>query len=152
MTAKMDGDKLVVTMKDIYLSDGKGQGMEMRFTMKYLGKKSKLIEGWDVTLDDDEVYAMSNAMVGGSCVEADEMLYGDYGGKEWGKGAFTAARIKDGKLEDKTVITENTKVRCISIYDGDVYGNIDNEKIIKVKAGEAENRTSLYGSLPTICR
>ena len=58
--------------------------MEMKFTMKYLGKKSKLIEGWDVTLDDDEIYAMSNAMVGGACVEADGMLYGDYGGKEWG--------------------------------------------------------------------
>ena len=146
MTAKMDGDKLVVTMKDTYLSDGKEQGMEMRFTMKYLGKKSKLIEGWDVTLDDDEVYAMSNAMVGGSCVEADGMLYGDYGGKEWGKGAFTAARIKDGKLEDKTVIAENTKVRCLSVYDGDVYGTLDNEKIIKVKAGETKAETLYTGA------
>lgn len=85
MNAKLDGDKLIVTVKETYLSDGKEQGMEMKFTMKYLGKKSKLIEGWDVTLDDDEIYAMSNAMVGGACVEADGMLYGDYGGKEWGK-------------------------------------------------------------------
>lgn len=146
MNAKLDGDKLIVTVKETYLSDGKEQGMEMKFTMKYLGKKSKLIEGWDVTLDDDEIYAMSNAMVGGACVEADGMLYGDYGGKEWGKGAFTAAKIKDGKLKDKTVIAKDTKASCLSVYDGDVYGILDKEKIVKVKAGKTKAETLYTGT------
>ena len=134
MNAKLDGDKLIVTMKETYLSDGKEQGMEMKFTMKYLGKKSKLIEGWDVTLDDDEIYAMSNAMVGGACVEADGILYGDYGGKEWGKGAFTAAKIKDGKLKIRPSSPKDTKASCLSVYDGDVYGILDKEKIVKSKS------------------
>lgn len=146
MTAKLDGDRLVVTFTESYTSDDKEQIMEMNFIMKYLGKKSRLVEGWDVTLDDDEVYDMSNAMVGGAFVEADGMLYGDYGGKESGKGAFTAAKIKDGNLEDKTIVVKNAKVSCLSVYDGDVYGILDNEKIVKIEAGKTKAKTLYEGT------
>lgn len=146
MTATLDGDKLIVTAKESYQSDGKEMITEMKFTMKYLGKKSKVVEGWDITLDDDEVYAMSNAMAGGGCVEADGILYGDYGGSEWGKGAFTAAKIKDGQLEDKTVIVKNAKASCLSVYEGDVYGILDNEKIVKTEAGQTKAKTLYEGT------
>ena len=146
MTAKLDGEKLIVNMKEAYMSGDEEVSMEMKFTMKYLGKKSKLVEGWDVTLDDDEIYAMSNYMAGmGAFVEADGMLYGDYGGKEWGKGAFTVAKIKDGKLEDKEIIAKNAKATCLSVYDGYVYGTIDFEKIVKIKAGETKMETIYEG-------
>lgn len=146
MTAKLDSGKLIINVKETYMSGDEEVSMEMKFTMKYLGKKSKLVEGWDVTLDDDEIYAMSNYMAGmGAFVEADGMLYGDYGGKEWGKGAFTVARIKDGKLEDKEIIAKNAKATCLSVYDGYVYGIIDYEKIVKIKAGDTKMETLYEG-------
>ena len=143
MAAKLDGDKLTVTVTETYQSDGNEQSMEMIFTMKYLGKESRLVEGWDVTLDDDEVYAMSNAMMGGSCIETDGILYGDYGGEKWGQGSFTAARIKDGNLEDHTILAKDAKVSNLSVYDGDIYGIFDFNKIIKVEGGKTEV-TTLY--------
>ena len=42
MTAKLDGEKLIVNMKEAYMSGDEEVSMEMKFTMKYLGKKSKL--------------------------------------------------------------------------------------------------------------
>ena len=81
----------------------------------------------------------------GAFVEADGMLYGDYGGKEWGKGAFTVAKIKDGKLEDKEIIAKNAKATCLSVYDGYVYGIIDYEKIVKIKAGDTKMETLYEG-------
>lgn len=138
MTARLEGENLIINIKESYSSDGKEQVMEMKFTMKYAGKKSRLVKGWDVTLSDDEVYAMSNAMAGGSFVEADGILYGDYGGREWGAGSFTAAKINDGKLENKTVVEKNTKASCLSVYDGHVYGILDGDRIVRVEAGKTE--------------
>lgn len=147
MTAKLDSGKLIINVKETYMSGDEEMIMDMKFTMKYLGKKSKLVEGWDVTLDNDEIYAMSNFMAGtGAFVEADGMLYGDYGGKEWSKGAFTAAKIKDGKLEDKEVIAKNAKVANLFAFDGYVYGTIDFEKIVKIKAGETKMETLYEGA------
>lgn len=146
MAAKLDGETLTVTVTETYLSDGVERSTEMIFTMKYLGKESRLIEGWDVTFDDHDVYAMSNFMVGGLCVEMDGMLYGDYGGDEWGEGAFTVAKIKEGKLEEPTVITENAKVSYLSIYDDDIYGILDNSRIIKLKDGKAKVQTLYEGT------
>ena len=82
MTAKLDGKKLIIRSEDTYQSDGKDMTMEMEFIMKYLGKKSRVMDGWDVTLSDDEVYAMSNFVAEGRFVAADGLLYGDYGGKK----------------------------------------------------------------------
>ena len=146
MMAKLDGEKLIVTVSETYLSDDEEQTMEMIFTMKYLGKQSKLVEGWDVNLDDDQVYAMSNFMAGGLCVAMDDMLYGDYGGNEWGEGAFTVAKIKDGNLEEPSIITENVKVSYLSVYDDDVYGIFDNNKIIRVEGGKTEVQTLYEGT------
>lgn len=143
--AKLDGEKLVVSMEEIYQSDGKDQTTEMVFTMKYAGKKSRIIEGWDITLEGDDVYDMSNAMIGGMCVEVNGMLYGDYGGKEWGGGAFTAAKIKDGKLEEPVVVAEGVNALHLSEYDGDIYGIFDYEKIIKVEGGKTEVETIYEG-------
>lgn len=145
MKAKLEGEKLIVSLKEVYQSNGADQSMEMIFTMKYLGKKSGLIEGWDITLEDDEIYDMSNAMVGGMCVEVDGMLYGDYGGKDWGEGAFTAAKIKDGELEDPVVIAEGVNAFYLSEYDGDVYGIYDFNKIIKVEGGKTKAETVYEG-------
>lgn len=146
MTAKLDSGRLIINVKETYMSGDEEMVMDMKFTMKYLGKKSKIVEGWDVTLDNDEIYAMSNFMAGtGAFVEADGMLYGDYGGKEWSKGAFTAAKIKDGKLEDKEVIAKNAKVANLCAFDGYVYGTIDFEKIVKIKAGETKMETLYKG-------
>ncbi|MDO4393073.1 MAG: DUF5050 domain-containing protein [Bacillota bacterium] len=146
MTAKLDGEKLIITVEETYKSDDKDQSMVMEFTMKYTGKKSKLIEGWNVVLNDEEVYAMSNAMIEGSFVEADGMLYGDYGGDEWGKGAFMVAKIKGDKLKDKTIIAKDTKVSNLSVYDGNVYGILDSEKIIKVEVGKTKTETIYKGT------
>ena len=82
MTAKLDGKKLIIRSEDTYQSDGKDMTMEMEFIMKYMGKKSRVMDGWDVTLSDDEVYAMSNFVADGRFVAADGLLYGDYGGKK----------------------------------------------------------------------
>lgn len=146
MTAKLDGDKLIVTVTETYLSDNEEMTTEMIFTMKYLGKKSVLVEGWDVVFDDNEVYAMSNFMVGGLCVETDGMLYGDYGGEEWGEGEFTVAKIKKGDLEEASVIAENAKASYLSVYDDDVYGLLDNNKIIKVENGTTKAQTLYEGT------
>lgn len=145
MTAELDGESLIVTVTETYESDGKEQNTQLIFKMNYLGKKSRLIEGWDVVLDEREVYDMSNAMAGGLCIEADEMLYGDYGGNEWGKGAFTAAKIIDGKLADHTVIAKYVNVFHLNEYNGDIYGIFDYNKIIKVEGGKTEVETVYEG-------
>lgn len=46
MTAKLDGEKLIIRSEDTYQSDGKDMTMEMEFIMKYLGKKSRVMDGW----------------------------------------------------------------------------------------------------------
>ncbi len=143
ISAKLNGDNLIITIKESYSSNGETQIMEMEFTMNYLGEKSKVVEGWDVKPTNDEIYAMSNAMVGGCFVESGGLLYGDYGGKEWGTGAFTAAKLSGSKLGEMTVIEKNTKASSLSVYDGNVYGILDNNRIVKVEAGKTE-ATTLY--------
>ena len=138
LSAKLEDDQLIMIIKETYSSNGKKQDMEMQFTMKYIGKKSTLVKGWDVTFDDEDVYSMSNAMSDGECIEVDGMLYGNFGGKDWGQGAFMCATINDNNLDDKTIIKKNVKVTNLTYYDGSIYGIFDNKKIIKLEAGETE--------------
>ena len=145
MNAKLDGEKLIISTKETYYNNDVEETSEIDFTMKYLGDKSRLIDGWDVKLSDEEVYAMSNALSGGGCIEVDGMLYGDYGGKEWGGGAFTVAKIKDNELKDKKVIEKDVKVSDLTTYDGSIYGILDGKKIVKVEAGKTEANTLYEG-------
>lgn len=150
ISAKLTGDNLIITIKDTYSSDGETQTMEMEFTMNYLGGKSKLLDGWDVDPTDDEIYAMSNAMVGGCFVEAGGLLYGDYGGKEWGAGSFTAAKLSGSKLGEMTVIEKNVKASSLSVYDGNVYGILDNNRIVKIEVGKTEATTLYKGTCASL--
>ena len=51
-----------------------------------------------------------------------------------------------GKLKEPTVITENAKVSYLSIYDDDIYGILDNSRIIKLKDGKAKVQTLYEGT------
>lgn len=146
MTAKLDGKKLIIRSEDTYQSDGKDMTMEMEFIMKYLGKKSRVMDGWDVTLSDDEVYAMSNFVAEGRFVAADGLLYGDYGGKKWGKGAFTVGKINGSKVENQKVLAKDAKASGLTVYDGAVYGILDQEKIIKAEVGKTKVETLYTGT------
>lgn len=146
MTAKLDGEKLIIRSEDTYQSDGKDMTMEMEFIMKYLGKKSRIMDGWDVTLSDDEVYAMSNFVSEGRFVATDGLLYGDYGGKKWGKGAFTVGKISGNKVENQKVLAKEAKAGSLTAYDGAVYGILDQEKIIKVEVGKTKVETLYTGT------
>lgn len=146
MTAKLDGEKLIIRSEDTYQSDGKDMTMEMEFIMKYLGKKSRVMDGWDVTLSDDEVYAMSNFVAEGRFVAADGLLYGDYGGKKWGKGAFTVGKINGSKVENQKVLAKDAKASGLTVYDGAVYGILDQEKIIKAEVGKTKVETLYAGT------
>lgn len=146
MTAKLDGKKLIIRSEDTYQSDGKDMTMEMEFIMKYLGKKSRVMDGWDVTLSDDEVYAMSNFVAEGRFVATDGLLYGDYGGKKWGKGAFTVGKINGSKVENQKVLAKDAKASGLTVYDGAVYGILDQEKIIKAEVGKTKVETLYTGT------
>ena len=146
MTAKLDGKKLIIRSEDTYQSDGKDMTMEMEFIMKYLGKKSRVMDGWDVTLSDEEVYAMRNFVAEGRFVVADGLLYGDYGGKKWGKGAFTVGKINGSKVENQKVLAKDAKAGSLTVYDGAVYGILDQEKIIKAEVGKTKVETLYTGT------
>lgn len=145
LTARLEDEKLRVTITETYSADGEDQTMETTFVLKYLGKNSKILEGWDIQLSDDEVYAMSNFMNNGIAVAADGMLYGDFGGKEFGKGAFTVASIKGEKLGDQKVIVENTRAEYLTELDGTVYAQLDQSKLVSVKVGESRAKTLYEG-------
>lgn len=146
MTARIKENKLQVTSKESYTADEKEQTMTMTFTLKYLGRESKILDGWDVQLSDEEVYAMSNFMNFGACVVADGMLYGDYGGKEWGEGTFSVAKLDGEKVKDRKVIAKDSKTWYLSEYDGNIYGILNCDKIIKAAAGKSTAKTLYEGT------
>lgn len=159
MKAELKGNTLSITSEESYMSTEEEDGVESSeensivtvFELKYVGKVSKIIEGWDVELSDSETYAMSNFMNDGSFVIVnDDILYGNFGGKEYGKGTFSMGKIKeDGKdlsVEDRKTVEKNAYVKYLTEYDGYVYGVINDEKIVKIKAGETKAETVYEGT------
>lgn len=146
MTAKLKDGRLQVSAEEAYSSDGEEQTMKTTFTLKYLGKTSRIIDGWDVQLSDDEVYAMSNFINKGMYLVSGDMLYGDFGGKEYGKGTFMAGNLKNGKIKDQKVVVKNAKPSYLTEYDGKIYAILDHESIVSVESGKTKAKTVYEGA------
>ena len=148
MTAELKDSKLTVTSKSTYKSDDEDREMTMRFFMKYMGKVSKVLDGWDRQFSDKEIYDMSNFMNGGKFLIVDGRLYGSFGGEDVGEGAFCSAKLKSGDtagIEDKKVIAEKSYVMYLTEHDGYIYATENSEKIIRVKAGGSKVKTLYEG-------
>lgn len=149
MTAEIKDNQLILVSESVSSSDGEEYKTITTCTFDYNGKQSKLIEGWDYEVSKEEVLAISNFMMGSPYVVVDGILYGCFGGAEYGKGTFSMAEIVPGELpelKEAKVIDERGRARYLVESDGYIYGSLNNEKIIKMKAGDTKYEIIYEGS------
>lgn len=147
-TAVLKDSKLILTIKDNYSADDKKTETSTTYTLKYIGKKSKLINGGEIKFTDDETRAMSNYMNEGQYLVVDDVLYGCFGGKKFGEGKFQFADITDGDkadIKNKQVIRKDVTTKYLTEHEGYIYGILNNAEIVKVKAGETKYKTIYEG-------
>lgn len=110
---------------------------------------SDILKNWDLQLTDEEVLKMSNFMAVGEFIVVDGNLYGSFGGEAVGKGTFSVAKIKDGDttdVSDRKTIEENSAASYLTEHEGYIYGILNWDKIVKIKAGESKAETIYEGA------
>ncbi len=110
---------------------------------------SDILKDWNLQMTDGEVLAMSNLMAAGEYIVVGDELYGSFGGASVGKGTFSVAKIEDGDTADvsgRKVIEENSAASYLTEHEGYIYGILNWDKIVRVKAGETVAETIYEGA------
>lgn len=141
LPAAFEDGKLTFTMEESYISDGKEIVSVMTYVMNRTGDvSSKFVEGYDLMINGDEVWKMSNFMNMGYYLVVDDVLYGWFNRSDFGR-----AKVS---VQDQTVTLEDSKIIAKECYitnlctDGDyIYGCLNeyskypDKGIVKMKIG-----------------
>lgn len=152
LTAESAGsESITAALKDgrleLVMEESMDDGAKTSFTMvfDYEGNASVLIDGWDLTMTEEESRLMNNAMVYGEFIVVDGYLYGTYGGDTVGAGTFSVAKVNGIELSDVKAMDINGNIAQLCEKDGVVYGVLDCGKILKWNVGDIKTEMIYEG-------
>lgn len=143
ITAELDEIRLILVLEEV-MDDGSKTTMTMVFD--YEGMASAVVDGWDLTMTEEEMRQMNNFMACGEFIIVEGYLYGTFGGDTPGAGEFSVAKVKGMELSDIKAMDLNGNIGCLCEKDGTVYGVLDYSKILKWEVGNTKTEVIYEGA------